>query len=119
MGLDADLYLLDEKAEVIPYSYFRKFNALEGYFVEKYNHENCGTVPITREMIDEIYELLNEIRFNREKASKLLPTFPGPFFGSYEYDRIYHQYVDQACADFYHAKFLDFDKYELFYTSNW
>lgn len=120
MGLDMYLYLEDkETSEITEYSYYRKFNALQGYFVEKYNIPNCGRVELDVKTIEDIYQLLNDIRYNREKASVLMPTFPGPFFGSYEYDRIYHNYVDQAASDFYHARFIDFNKYRFFYTSNW
>ena len=120
MGLDMYLILEDKQTEeIIEYAYYRKANALEGYFVKNYNHENCGMVKIDREMIDKLYRLLDEVRFNREKAETLFPVFPGPFFGSYNYDRLYHSYVDTICNDFYHAKFLDFDKYDLYYTSNW
>lgn len=120
MGLDMYLYLEDkETSEVIEYSYYRKFNALQGYFVEKFDIPNCGKVKLNDKTIDDLYQILNEIRYNREKANLLLPTFPGPFFGSYDYGRIYHTYIDQAASDFYHAKFLDFNKYNLFYTSNW
>lgn len=120
MGLDMYLYLEDkETSEIIEYSYYRKFNALQGYFVKNFDIPNCGRIGLNHETIDDVYQLLNEVRYDREKAGVLLPTFPGPFFGSYEYDRIYHGYIDQAAADFYHAKFLDFNKYNLFYTSNW
>ncbi|WP_017548697.1 hypothetical protein [Salinicoccus carnicancri] len=120
MGLDMYIYLEDkETKEVIEYSYYRKFNALQGYFVKQYELENCGKVQLTYKMINEIYLMLNEIRHNPEKAHLLLPTFPGPFFGSYKYDQIYHAYVHQAAGDFYHAKFLDYGKYNLYFTSDW
>lgn len=80
MGLDMYLYLEDkETSEVIEYSYYRKFNALQGYFVEKFDIPNCGKVKLTEEIIEDVYQLLNEIRYNREKANLLLPTFPGHF----------------------------------------
>ena len=120
MGLDSYLYLKDkDTGEYIEYAYYRKFNALQGYFVEHFNINNPGTVEITEAVINDLYLKLNEIRFQPEKANLLLPTYPGPFFGRVEYDRMYHSYIHQAANDFYHAKFLDYQKYKLFYSSDW
>ncbi|WP_020008558.1 hypothetical protein [Salinicoccus albus] len=120
MGLDMYIYLEDRVTEeVIEYSYYRKFNALQGYFVKHFEIENCGKVKLTYDIINEIYLVLNEIRHHPEKAHLLMPAFPGPFFGSYKYDQIYHGYIHQAACDFYHAKFLDYSKYELYFTSDW
>lgn len=120
MGLDMYLYVEDkETKELIEFSYYRKFNALQGYFVREHHIENCGRVLITEPIRNEIYQILNEIRYNREKGPELLPTFPGPFFGVYDYDRMYYNYIEQAATDFYHAQFINYNKYDLFFTSNW
>lgn len=120
MGLDMYLYVEEKETKTVKeFSYYRKFNALQGYFVREHHLENCGQILITENIRDEIYQILNEIRFNREKGPELLPTFPGPFFGTYDYDRLYHTYVDQAATDFYHAQFIDYDKYDLYFSSNW
>lgn len=120
MGLDMYLYVEDKDTkEVSEFSYYRKFNALQGYFAQQHDLQNCGKVLITESIREEIYQILNEIRFNREKGPELLPTFPGPFFGTYDYDRMYHNYVDQAAVDFYHAQFIDYGRYDLYFSSNW
>lgn len=120
MGLDQYLFLEDiETGEMIEYSYFRKFNALQGYFTENYNIANPGRILLNESMMSDLYIRLNEIRYSPEKAHLLLPSFPGPFFGTYEYDRLYHSYVYQAATDFYHAKFIDYKKYRLYYASDW
>ncbi|MFB9860654.1 hypothetical protein ACFPFV_12250 [Salinicoccus siamensis] len=120
MGLDMYLYLEDnETKEFIEYSYYRKFNALQGYFVDNFSLENCGKVEIEIETVSRLYILLNEIRYNPEKAEVLLPVYKGPFFGSYEYDKIYHNHINQAASDFYHAKFINYNRFTLYYTSNW
>lgn len=120
MGLDMYLYLEDkETREHIEFSYYRKFNALQGYFVREHNLDNCGRILITESIRKDVYQILNEIRFNREKGPELLPTFPGPFFGIYDYDRMYYTYIDQAATDFYHVQFINYNKYNLYFTSNW
>src|SRR5699024_4873653 len=120
MGLDAYLYLEDkETSEVIEYSYYRKFTALQGYFVDKFDIPNCGKVKLTDETIEDVYQLLNDIRYNREKANLLLPTFSGPCFGSYDYGPVYRSYIDHPASGFYRAKFINFNIYSSFSTSNW
>jgi hypothetical protein len=91
MGLDMYLLLEDiETGEIIEYSYYRKFNALQGYFEQNYNISNPGKILLKENIISDLYLRLNEIRYSPEKANLLLPSYPGPFFGSYEYDRLYH-----------------------------
>jgi len=120
MGLDMYLYLEDRNTgELIEYSYYRKFNALQGYFVERFDLDNGRRIELTEETINDLYERLNDIFFNKEKAHLLLPAFPGPFFGSYNYDDIYFHYVEKSALDFYHARFLDYNKYRLYFTSDW
>lgn len=120
MGLDMYLLLEDEETgEIIEYSYYRKFNALQGYFEQNFNIANPGKILLKEEIISDLYIRLNEIRYAPEKANLLLPSYPGPFFGAYEYDRLYHSYVNQAAIDFYHAKFIDYSKYKLYYASDW
>lgn len=120
MGLDSYLILKDkETKEVIEFSYYRKFNALQGYFVQNHDIQNCGRVQITEDILDNLYECLNSIRYNPEKANTLLPVFYGPFFGSYEYDDLYFSFIHRCSKDLYHAKFIDYDRYELYYSSDW
>lgn len=120
MGLDMYLYLEDNKTlETIEYSYYRKFNALFGYFHNNYGITNCGRVLITKEINNDLFKRLNEIKYSSEKAQTLLPVYHGPFFGSYEYDIIYYNHVRQATTDFYHSKFLDYRRYSLYFATDW
>lgn len=120
MGLDSYFVLKDKETnEVIEYSYYRKFNALQGYFVVNHNIQNCGRVQITKEILNDLYKKLNSIRHHPENASAVLPVFFGPFFGSYEYDDLYFSQLHRCSLDLYHAKFLDYNRYELFYSSDW
>ena len=56
-------------------AYWRKENALQGWFEEKYGIENLGKVVLTEELIDELLEDL--------KDHELKPT-EGFFYGSNE-----------------------------------
>lgn len=120
MGLDIYLYLEDkDTGTIIEYSYYRKFNALQGYFERTYNLDNGERILLDLNQINDIFMRLNEVRYAPELAPELLPTQPGPFYGTYEYDRLYYEYVKQASTDFYHAKYIDFEKYNLYFTSDW
>src|SRR5699024_12385296 len=117
-----DIYLLLEEkitGEKIEYSYYRNFNALQGYFDQKFDLSNSDEVLLSSQAISTIYEILKTVHYTSERAAEMLPTYPGPFFGIYEYDRIYYSYVSQAASDFYHTKFIDFFKIYLYFTSNW
>ena len=75
-------YLEDkESKKIIEYSYYRKFNALHGYFVKHFDIENCRRVLITKGIIKNLYALLNEVKYSPEKADQLLPTYPAPSLG--------------------------------------
>lgn len=120
MGLDMYLLLQNkETKETVEYSYYRNFNALQGYFERQFNLDNGGVVLLSSENIDTIYDILNTINCTSERAEELLPTYADPFFGSYEYDHLYFSYISKATSDFYHAKFINYDKYNLYFTSDW
>jgi len=117
MGLDMYFYL--ENKDMIEYRYYRKFNALQGYFINNFDNQNYEKLRITKSIIQHLHWILNEVKYSPEKAEQLLPTYQGSFFGSYEYDNIYRNHVHQAAQDVYHAQFIDFNKYQLYFTSNW
>ncbi|PCF56821.1 hypothetical protein B5C08_01945 [Staphylococcus delphini] len=120
MGLDMYFYLENKDTkEMIEYSYYRKFNALQGYFIKNFDIQNCEKLRITKSNIQHLHWILNELKYSPEKAEQMLPVYQGPFFGSYEYDNIYRNHVQQAAQDIYHAQFIDFNKYHLYFTSNW
>lgn len=120
MGLDSYLYLTDKETnEMIEFSYYRKFNALQGYFVNEFNIDNPGRVLITEEVLEELFRKVNAIKYNPDKANVLLPVFYGPYYGSYEYDDIYYSYIHRCASDLHHAKYIDFSKYNLYYGADW
>ena len=120
MGLDMYLTLVDkETKEEIEYSYYRKFNALQGYFEQNDALENGGVIQIDAARANEIYQILNKVCIEPDRASELLPTQSGFFYGPTDYDQLYFRYVELAEKDFYHAKYLDYDRYDLYFTSNW
>lgn len=98
MGLD--MYVLERKKQdsqgddVI--AYFRKFNALHGYFEAEHNAGNLDETPITLEMAQLLKDKADVIlaRPNTpDVAEAVLPTGYGLFFGSDQYDDYYYSCV--------------------------
>lgn len=107
------------------YAYWRKANAIHKWFVDNI----CGGVDdcelsraITQEEIVDLHERCKTIlgTTNKETWAKLLPTLPGFFFGSTEYDDRYLEDIRHTlivCESI--LKDFDFDKYSLHYEASW
>ena len=123
MGLDMYFYVEnradDEIKEPQEFSYYRKFNALQGYFEKNFALENCGRVQITKEIREDLLNIINEILEDQNKAEELLPVQQGFFYGTYEYDDFYFQDLYSLERDLIHMKFINYDEYNLYFTSNW
>lgn len=83
--------------------YFRKFNALQNYFEERYDIGNCEFHLITSEDIEDLLDIIEPIfkAYRLEDISKAqalaeanFPTTSGFFYGSLEYDDYYFQDID-------------------------
>jgi hypothetical protein len=89
MGLD--MYLCRKETEEI--AYWRKANAIHGWFVNNVNEEleNCKPITITMQDLvqlrDDCQKVIDE--GTEETALELLPPTPGFFFGSTEIDEWY------------------------------
>lgn len=72
-------------------AYWRKANAIHGWFVRNVQdgEDNCGYYYVSREKLGELVSICNEILDDPEKASELLPTESGFFFGGTEYGEYY------------------------------
>ncbi|MGK0575923.1 hypothetical protein [Macrococcus capreoli] len=120
MGLDMYIYLKDnETNEMIEFSYFRKFNALHGYFDMKYDLDNPCSIEITDEDISHLMFKVNAIRMNANVAEKALPVYYGPFFGSYEYGFVYFEYIDQLYKVLKRLMKVDRLQYKIFYQADY
>lgn len=71
--------------------YWRKANAIHGWFVRNVQNDvdDCGTYIVTKEQLEELKILCESVLSGKVKGKKVLPTQPGFFFGSYEYDEDY------------------------------
>ena len=85
--------LEDEKEKINPWNevaYFRKVNFLIPFFGYE---ENCSNIEIDKYQVEDLIEACKEVLANHDKASFLLPTQAGFFFGSTDYDDWYFDNV--------------------------
>lgn len=96
MGLDMYLNRADNGNELI---YWRKANQIFKWFEDHCANgeiENCAPVPVTKYDLLELLETIKVILNDEEKASELLPTQEGFFFGNTEYGEHYFEELIQT-----------------------
>lgn len=101
--------------------YWRKANQIHKWFVEnvQYGEDDCREYEVTREQLQELKRICEEVKNNPEKAKELLPTQSGFFFGSTEYDEMYFYDIDDTINQL-NALFKIDEKYDYFvYHSSW
>lgn len=125
MGLDM-FFLARRKGEgskVEPneVGYMRKNNAVFGWIETHVGEvENCVDLPMKKEHFEKLIDDCRFVLENRDKASEVMPTRPGFFFGSYDYDEWYFSDLEEAvtiCGNILLS--VDFDKYDVFFHAWW
>jgi hypothetical protein len=107
----------DEASEV---AYWRKFNALHGWFVEQIQHgvDDCGSYEISKEQLFDLLGVLEQAHALQDE-SKLPPT-SGFFFGSYEVDEWYWDRVEAAVSTISGLiNDTDWENEKLYYFASW
>jgi len=79
------------KTIVVEAAYWRKANAIHGWFVDKVQEgvDDCGEYNVTLKQLQDLVALCKEVLSNKEKALELLPPTKGFFFGASEIDDWY------------------------------
>lgn len=92
--IDADK-IVDVVEEVM---YWRKANQIHKWFVDNIQNgvDDCGTYTVSLEKLQELVDLCKQVLENPEKASELLPTQSGFFFGGIEYDEYYFKDLEKT-----------------------
>ena len=103
-------------------AYWRKANAIHQWFVENVQDgtDDCGEYHVSREQLEELLDLCKQIVAEPKKASKILPTKGGFFFGNLDYDEWYHSDISRTVERF--EKLLAdpaFAKADFYYQSSW
>ncbi len=76
------------KAEVM---YWRKSNAIHKWFVDNVQNgkDDCGDYEVSREDLQKLLAVIEEVLADKKKAATLLPPQEGFFFGSKDIDQWY------------------------------
>lgn len=112
-------------------AYWRKFNALHQWFVDKTQdgHDACQESYVSRENLRELTDILKEVIKSKpdENGNRpddapdpedILPTQSGFFFGGTEYDDWYYMKVQQTIEVFEELLKED-DDGEFYYRASW
>lgn len=118
MGLD--MYLMDDAGNEI--AYWRKANQIHKWFVDNVQNgvDDCGKYEVSTEQLQKLYDVVNEVTYENEKALSLLPPQTGFFFGTYTLDDWYFsnlEHTRQVLKDI-----LKGDKTppsKIYYQSSW
>lgn len=89
VGLEATEHAPHIHVEVCV-AYWRKANAIHKWFCDlDGGRDECQSIYVTREKLVELRDLCASVISQPAMASSVLPTQPGFFFGSYDYDEWY------------------------------
>jgi hypothetical protein len=102
-------------------AYWRKANAIHQWFVDNVQNgeDNCREHHVSREQLIELRSLVQEVIDDNGKASELLPTQSGFFFGSTDYDYYYFEDMKNT------AEMIDgilkgvSQEWDFYYQSSW
>lgn len=99
--------------------YWRKANAIHGYIIDKFANGEHDVVEVfmNRRAIEEWLEDCKKVIASPGQAETILPTTQGFFFGSYEYDDYYFEYIKDTIEILEQA--LSYDINEYVYQASW
>jgi len=114
----------------ISVGYWRKANAIHGWFVDNVQNgvDECQSSYVEREQLIELRDLCKEVLSVpagvtfQDHAADLLPTQAGFFFGSYEYDEWYMEDIKKTIEIIDHVLtvFPENDyNWSFYYHSSW
>jgi len=100
--------------------YWRKANAIHKWFVDNVQGgiDECHQVYVSREQLEQLLGLVNDVIENPLLAEELLPTQSGFFFGSTEYDQYYHADLKETKKILEKALKAPKD-WDFYYQSSW
>ena len=93
MGLD--VFITKKKRTNL--GYFRKVNFLVKFFEERgFDVQNQIPLVINKDDAKQLLSACEEVLKDNSKASEILPTMSGFFFGSTDYDDYYYKDVEEV-----------------------
>lgn len=78
--------------------YWRKANAIHKWFVDNVQKrvDDCREYYVSLEKLKELLDICEKVDKHHDKASELLPTQDGFFFGDTEYDEWYFKDIENT-----------------------
>ena len=111
-----------ENLEYLVYEvgYWRKCNQVHKWFVDNVQagKDDCGEYYVDHALIKDLYKICKKIQEDPKKAEDLLPSYPGFFFGTYDYDEYYMKDI-QHTIDILEPLLKDKDNASFYYSSSW
>ena len=109
-----------------PIAYWRKANAIHGWFVRKCgnNQDTCQEMYVSTNDLRDLLATCLQVQKSPELARELLPPTEGFFFGSSEVDQYYIADLDRTIEILTHvidqkSKMTDEFNFEMFYQASW
>ena len=101
--------------------YWRKANAIHAWFVENVQNgiDNCQSSYVSTEQLKELLGAVEVVLVHKDKASGILPTQGGFFFGGQEYDEYYFQDMEETKKIITELIKNDNGRAEYYYTASW
>ena len=100
--------------------YWRKSNGIHNWFVENVQKgvDDCGTYYVEGSQLEDLVSLCEDAIGNPDEAHEFLPSVPGFFFGSTEYDEWYFQDL-QDTVDALRKVLTEEGLGDFYYHSSW
>jgi hypothetical protein len=101
--------------------YWRKANHIHNWFVNNIQDgkDDCGTYYVSRECLEELADLCEEVMNNPELGAEKLPTVTGFFFGDASYDDYYLDECKRTASCIRQLLKDTSDQYTFEYHSSW
>jgi hypothetical protein len=118
-GKEIDIPLKKITDICIDLGYWRKANAIHAYFVDNISGglDECQEMYLDRSDLIDLLDKCSQVMANKDKASEILPTKSGFFFGDTEYNNGYFDDI-QLTIDILQAA-LKYDNIGYYYQASW
>ncbi len=112
---------VDVETITIQVGYWRKANAIHGWFVKNVQNgeDECNPHSVERSELEELRELCVQVLANPESAADLLPRAEGFFFGAAEYDNYYFDDLRETVEIIDQVLVLPYPQWSFKYQSSW
>lgn len=102
--------------------YWRKANQIHHWFVQNIQkgEDKCEIYEVTQHDLTRLYNSCRAALRQKDRASDILPTLEGFFFGSTEYDKYFFYELKRTKDELKSIlTTFDFNNEKLYYTSWW